>query len=65
MKFIPWLIRNSLFHLVILFTCIIIALTWSWDTDKVIALSFISLVLAVLVIGKHWYWKKNVKNNKL
>jgi hypothetical protein len=64
MKFIPWIVRNSWFHLIILFTCIVIALTWQWDTDKLIALSFISIVITVLITGKYFYWRKNVKNYK-
>lgn len=63
-NFLRWFSLNSWFHLLILTTCYIIALTWSWDTDKKVALSFLSLVIIVLVVGKYRYWKKNVRDYK-
>jgi hypothetical protein len=63
-NFAKWFFLNSWFHLLILSACYIITLTWNWDTDKQISLSFLSVVFIVLFVGKYRYWKKNVKNYK-
>jgi hypothetical protein len=61
MKFIAWLIKTTIFHLVILLTMLIIAITWETAVDKTVAIWMTSITLIVLIGGKLYYYYKNVK----
>jgi hypothetical protein len=61
MIFIKWFLKESWFHIIWILGLIIYALTWSYDTDKVIAIIFLSIVFITLTLGKFRYWYKNLK----
>lgn len=63
MKFILWFIKNSLFHLLVLLAMLIIAISWESGIDKTVAIYMTSVILLVLVVGKLYYYRKNVKSN--
>jgi hypothetical protein len=63
MKFILWFIKNSLFHLLVLLAMLIIAISWESGIDKTVAIYMTSVILLVLVVGKLYYYRKNVNTN--
>jgi hypothetical protein len=62
MKFIKWFLMESWFWIAWVLGLIIFVLTWSPAIDKTIAISFLSLVFAILCFGKYNYWRKYLKN---
>lgn len=65
MKFIPWLIRNAWFPMIIFLSMLIITLTWEEGLDKVISLWCVSILITVLITASYINWKNFTKNNKL
>lgn len=63
MNFIKWFIKESWFHIIWILGLIAYVITWSYATDKKLALIFLSTVFVVLTIGKFRYWNKNLKKN--
>ncbi len=63
MKFVIWLIKSTLFHLLILLAMIIMATTWEAGVDKTVALHITVITLVVLVVGKLIYFRKNAKQS--
>ncbi len=63
MKFILWFLKNSLFHLLVLLAMLIIAISWESGIDKTVAIYMTSVILLVLVVGKLYYYRKNVNTN--
>jgi hypothetical protein len=63
MKFVIWLVKSTLFHLLILLAMIIMATTWEAGVDKTVALYMTVITLVVLVVGKLIYFRKNAKQS--
>ena len=61
MKFIGWFLKTTLFHILILLTMLVIAITWEAALDKTVAIWMTSITLIVLIGGKLYYYNKNVK----
>lgn len=63
MKFVIWLVKSTLFHLLILLAMIIMTTTWEAGVDKTVALYMTVITLVVLVVGKLIYFRKNAKQS--
>jgi hypothetical protein len=63
MKFLKWFLKESWFHIIWILGLITYVLTWSYGSDKNLALIFLSSVFVTLTLGKFRYWYKNLKNN--
>ncbi len=61
MKFIIWFLKTTIVHIVILLTMLIIAITWEAALDKTVAIWMTSITLLVLIGGKLYYYKRNVR----
>ena len=61
MKFLLWFIKTAIVHIVILLAMLVIAMTWEAGLDKTVSLSITLIILLVLIVGKLYYYHKNVK----
>jgi hypothetical protein len=65
MNFIKWYLKESWFHITWILGLLIYAITWYPGRDKVVAITFMSIVFIVLTLGKFKYWSKNIRQRKL
>lgn len=58
MKFLPWLIRNSWFQLLIFSIMLGTTLSWEKGLDKTISLWFVGFLITVLFTASYINWRK-------
>lgn len=56
--FLKWFIKESTFHITLLFTIYGITLCWEPTPYRLIARVAITFIVAILLIGKYKYWLK-------
>jgi hypothetical protein len=61
MKFIIWFFKTTIVHIAILLIMLIIAMGWEAALDKTVAIWMTSLTFLILILGKLYYYKKNVR----